>query len=193
MANLKKKPADEFVVPSLAESSQEYNGLIAKRQGLHERYLALNAESNKLRGEIEKAKAAGAKPLSPSVAALLGDAPDSLTLLSQRLREVSAEMNDIEAAQEILRRRIEEARNGASKAVCDSVRAEYQRRLGALCDAARALEAARQEHDELLDDVEREDVRIDYLRPVRPFFMGDRRDGKVFYFLKEAREAGHNV
>lgn len=193
MANLKKKPADEFVVPSLAESSEEYNGLVVKRQGLHERYLALNAESNKLRGEIEKAKAAGGQPLSPSVAALLGDAPDSLTLLSQRLREVATDMNNIEAAQEILRRRIEEARNGASKAVCDTVRQEYQRRLGAVCDAAKALEAARQEHDELLDNVEREDVSLSYLSPVRPFFLGDLREGKVFYFLKEVKEAGHNV
>lgn len=192
MAALKKKETEEFRIPSLAESSQEYNGLIVKRQGLHERYLALNAESNKLRGEIEKAKAAGAKPLSPSVAALLGDAPDSLTLLSKRLREVSAEMNDIEAAQEILRRRIEEARNGASKAVCDAVRGEYQRRLGALCGAAKALEAARQSHDELIDAIEREDVNLAYLKPVHPFFMGDRREGKVHYFLKEVAES-HNV
>lgn len=192
MANLKKKPADEFVVPTLAESSQEYNGLIVKRQGLHERYLALNAESHKLRGEIEKAKAAGGQPLSPSVAALLGDAPDSLTLLSQRLREVATDMNNIEAAQEILRRRIEEARNGASKAVCDTVRQEYQRRLGAVCDAARALDAARQDHDSLLDDIEREDVSLAYLNVVRAHFLGDRRDGKVHYFLKEAAEA-HNV
>ncbi|AHY50550.1 MULTISPECIES: hypothetical protein [Bradyrhizobium] len=193
MAALKKKDTEEFRVPSLAESSQEYNGLIVKRQGLHERYLALNAESNKLRGEIEKAKAAGGQSLSPSVAALLGDAPDSLTLLSQRQREVATEMNNIEAAQEILRRRIEEARNGASKAVCDTVRQEYQRRLGDVCNAARALENAREQHDEFLDDVEREDVRIDYLRPVRPFFLGDRRQGKVFYYLKEVAEAGHNV
>ncbi|BAL10434.1 MULTISPECIES: hypothetical protein [Bradyrhizobium] len=193
MAALKKKDTEEFRVPSLAESSQEYNGLIVKQLGLHERYLALNAESNKLRGEIEKARAAGGQPLSPSVAALLGDAPDSLTLLSQRQREVATEMNNIETAQEILRRRIEEARNGASKAVCDSVRGEYQRRLGAVCEAARALEAAREDHDSLLDDIEREDVRVDYLRPVRPFFLGDRREGRVFHYLKEVAEAGHNA
>lgn len=182
MANLKKKDVEEFVVPSLAESSQEYNGLIAKRQELHERYLALNAESNKLRGEIEKAKSAGAQPLSPSVAALLGDAPDSLTLLSQRLREVTSDMNNIEAAQEILRRRIEEARGVASKAVCDTVRQEYRRRLGVLCDAARALEAAREHHDALIDGLEREDVSLGYLDPITPHFMGDRREGRFSIF-----------
>jgi hypothetical protein len=83
------------------------------------------------------------------------------------------------------------ARNQASKVVCDTVRQEYQRRLGAVCDAAKALEAARQEHDALLDDIEREDVNLAYLRPVRAHFLGDRREGKVFYFLKEVKEFGH--
>jgi hypothetical protein len=102
-------------------------------------------------------------------------------------------MGHVEVAQETLRRRLLEARNGASKAVCDGVRGEYQRRLGALCKLLLEVEAARQSHDELLDDLEREDVAKSYLRPVIPHFLGDRRDGKVDYFLKEVKESGHNV
>lgn len=77
MAILKKKPVDEFRIPSLSEASPEHAALIAKRQELNEQYSALNAERSKLRGEIEKAKAAGGERLPPGVAALLGDDPDT--------------------------------------------------------------------------------------------------------------------
>lgn len=193
MAPLKTKTTESFRVPSLAESDSTYAGLVAKRGALNDRYRELNAERSKLRGEIEAEKSTGGQRLSPGVAALLGDGPDSLTLLSARLREVSVEMGNIEGATEVLARRISEARNAASKTVCDTMRQEYQRRLGAVCSAARALDAARERHDEFLDDIEREDVNLAYLSPVRAHFLGDRRDGKVFYFLKEVREAGHNA
>ncbi|SDC02539.1 hypothetical protein SAMN05216337_100154 [Bradyrhizobium brasilense] len=194
MALLKKKAAEEFRVPGLAESSPEYAALIAKRQELQERYSALNAERSKLRREIEAEKSKGGQRLSSDVAKLLGDDPvDSVSALSKQLREVTTEMGNIESAQEVLRRRIDEARNNASKVVCDTVRQEYQRRLGALCNAARALEAARQDLDALLDQLDAEDIRKDYLRVITPHFMGDRRDGKVGYFLKECAGAGHNV
>ncbi|XUJ34106.1 hypothetical protein ACQ5SK_43625 [Bradyrhizobium japonicum] len=185
----KKKDTEEFRVPSLAESSQEYNGLIVNSLGCMSDTSRSTLRATSCVAKL-KARAAGGQPLSPSVAASLGDAPDSLTLLSQRQREVATEMNNIETAQEILRRRIEEARNGASKAVCDSVRGEYQRRLGAVCEAARALEAAREDHDSPLDDIEREDVRVDHFatspsvlsrRPARrkgfPLFEGSRGGG----------------
>lgn len=192
MATLKKK-TDEFAVPSLSAASPEYKALVEKQTELQSRYGELYRERSKLRREIEAEEAAGKQRLAPEVARLLGDPDDSVTALSNRHREVAIEMGHIEVAQETLRRRLEEARTGASKAVCDSVRGEYQRRLSAVCAAARALEAAREDHDTLLDDIEREDARLDYLRPVRPFFLGDRREGKVFYFLKEVKEAGHNV
>ncbi|MBB4391477.1 hypothetical protein [Bradyrhizobium sp. ERR14] len=194
MAPLKKPAATEpYRIPSLAEADNAYADLIVKRQSLDEQYGALNVKRAKLRREIEAAKAAGGKRLAPAVAELLGDATEgSIVELSRQLREVSTEMANIEAAIEILRRRTDEARNAASKLVCSAVMPEYRRRLGALCEAAKALEAARQSHDELLDQFDAEDVRKDYLRPVHPFFMGDRREGKVFYFLKEVKEA-HNV
>ncbi|MEY9880474.1 hypothetical protein [Bradyrhizobium sp. USDA 328] len=194
MAPLKTKTTDEFRVPSLAEADSSYADLIAKRMELEQRDSKLNSERSKLRGKIEAARAAGGKHISPGVAALLGDDPtDSIADLSRQLREVTSEIANIESAREVLHRRTDEARNVASKLVCFTVMPEYQRRLGAVCDAARALEAAREEHDALLDDLEREDVRLGYLRPVRAHFLGDRREGKVHYFLKEAKEAGFNV
>lgn len=193
MAPLKLKPTDDFRIPSLAEASPEFAALVAKQTELHSRYSKLRAERTKLSGEIEAERASGGQRLSPEVAALLGDAPDSLTMLTQRQREIATEMATIEAGQEVLLRRLDEARNVASKLVCSTMLPEYRRRLGAVCDAAKAMEAAREQHDALLDDIERQDVRLDYLRPVRAFFLGDRRDGRVFYFMKEVREAGHAV
>jgi chromosome segregation ATPase len=194
MAFSKKKPVDDFRVPSLAEASPEYAALLQKQQGLQQSYSDLNTERTRLRRDIEAEKAAGGQRLAPDVARLLGDDPtDSVTALSERLRKVATEMGNIESAQEVLRRRIDEARNRASKTVCDTVRQEYERRLGNLCKLLVDAEAARQSHDELLDDIEREDVHNGFLRPVHPHFMGDRRDGRVSYFLKEVKEAGHNA
>lgn len=195
MAPLKKTAAAEpYHVPSLAEASPEYAALIAKRQELEQTYSKLNTEHSKLLEEITAAKAAGGQRLSPGVAALLGDEPaDSITELSKQLSDVVAAMSNIEDAREVLYRRTGEARDKASKVVCDMVRQEYQHRLGVLCDAARALEAARQHHDELLDWLDVEDINKNYLPVIQPHFMGDRRDGKVSYFLREVKEKGHNV
>ncbi|MCK1420716.1 hypothetical protein IVB14_05165 [Bradyrhizobium sp. 180] len=194
MALLKKKPADEFIVPSLADSSPEFAALIAKRQELEQNYAKLNTERSKLLEEIKAAKAAGGEHLNSSVARILGDAAKgSIGELSKRLRDIVTEMSNIEDAREVLYRRTGEARDKASKIVCSAVRHEYKRRLAALCDAARALEAAREDHDALIDDLEREDVRLGYLAPITPHFMGDRREGRIFHFLKEVREKGYNV
>ncbi|MEH2546898.1 chromosome segregation ATPase [Bradyrhizobium sp. AZCC 2262] len=188
---LKKTAAEPFRVPSLAESSQEYAGLTAKQTELHNRYTELRAERTKLNGEIEAEKAAGGQSVAPEVARLLGDPEDSVTGLSQRLRAVATEMGNIESAQEILRRRMEEARGRASAMVCATVRPEYDRRLGVLCKLLSEVETARQSHDELLDDLEREDVAKSYLRPVIPFFLGDRNDGHIPRFMREVTEAGY--
>lgn len=196
MAPLKTKRADEFRVPSLIEASQEHASLVAKHTELQTRYNELNAERALLRREIKVAKeaeASGKKPISLAVAKLLGDnAEESVASLSKKLREVSAEMANNESATEILRRRLDESRNAASRIICDTVLQEYRRRLSGLCEAARALEVARQDVDELLDRLDVEDVNKNYLRPIVPHFMGDRREGMVHHFLKEVREV-HNV
>ncbi|WP_234683977.1 hypothetical protein [Bradyrhizobium monzae] len=189
MASLKKKDVEEFRVPTLGESDAAYAALLQRQSDLSAMLSKLHSE----RGELEKNIAEQPKsPYSAGVSRLLGDDEGAAPHLRKRRGEVLGEITDVETALVVIRKRLDEARNGASKAVCDAVRQEYQKRLGVVCDAARALEAARQSHDELIAAIEREDVNLAYLKPVHPFFMGDRREGKVFHFLKEVAEA-HNV
>ncbi|MGF6433473.1 hypothetical protein [Bradyrhizobium elkanii] len=190
MAMLKKKSADAFHVPSLGEADAAYAALLQRQSDLSALLSKLNSERSDLEKKIaEQPKSA----YSAGVSRLLGDDEGAAPQLRKRRAEVLGEITDVKTALVVIRKRLDEARNRASESVCSNVRSEYQRRLSAVCEAAKALESARQEHDSLLDDVEREDVNINYLRPVRPFFLGDRREGKVFHFLKEVRESGHNV
>lgn len=185
MANLKKYSADEFVVPTLEQSSSDYAGLVAKRQELSELLSTLNKEGRELDDQIAAAPKA---PHSAGVSRLLGDPEDSAPHLRKRRREVAGEITDLETALGVIAKRIAAARDVASKAACDAIRGEYQRRLGVLCDAARALEVARRGHDGLLHDLEHQDINLGYLRPVRAHFVE-----RVASFLQEAREAGHHV
>ncbi|KYK47277.1 hypothetical protein A1D31_31410 [Bradyrhizobium liaoningense] len=191
MAILRKKDTTEsFRVPTLEESSTEFAGLLTKQAELSALLSGLRKESDELDKRIaEQPKA----PHSAGVSKLLGDPEDAAPHLRKRRREVSGEITDVETALVVIRKRLEEARDVASKTACDAIRGEYRRRLSAVCDAARALEAARQVHDELLDQLDAEDIRKDFLRPVIPHFMGDRHEGRAFYFLKEVKEAGYNV
>lgn len=189
MANLKKKETEEFHIPSLGEGDAGYAALLQRQNDLSAMLSKLRSEL----GDLEKNIAEQPKsPYSAGVSRLLGDDEGAAPHLRKRRGEVLGEITDVETALVVIRKRLDEARNGASKAVCDSVRQEYQKRLGVLCGAAREMAAARQSHDELIDAIEREDVNLAYLNPIHPHFMGDRREGKVHYFLKECAEA-HNV
>jgi chromosome segregation ATPase len=190
MAILKKKDTEQFRVPSLAKSSSAYDALLQRQNELNERLSSLNKEGRDLDKRIaEQPKS----PHSAGVSRLLGDPEDAVPHLRKRRREVSGEITDVETALGVIAKRLAAARNVASKTACDTIRGEYQRRLSVVCEAAKALESAREDHDALLDDIEREDVNHAYLRPVRAHFLGDRQGGKIEYFLKEVREAGHNV
>lgn len=189
MALLKKKAADEFVVPSLSDDPA-YAAVLQRQAELNALMSKLISERRDLDKKIEEQPKS---PYSAGVSRLLGEDEGAAPHLRKRRAEVLGEITDVETALVVIRKRLEEARNNASRSVCDSVRGEYQRRLGVLCDAARALEVARQDHDALLDQLDAEDIRKDYLRPVIPHFMGDRREGRAFYFLKEVKEAGYNV
>ncbi|WP_247819798.1 hypothetical protein [Bradyrhizobium sp. 187] len=144
---------------------------------------------NKESAELDNKIAAAPQVLhSAAVSALLGDPEDSAPHLRKRRRQVSGEIANAETALEVIAKRITAARDVASKTACDAIRGEYRRRLSAVCTAAKALEVTRSHHDELLNDLEREDINLGYLRPVRAHFVE-----RVEYFLKEVREAGHNV
>lgn len=184
----KTAAAESFRVPTLAEASPEFAALLQRQNELNERLSSLNKEGRDLDKRIaEQPKS----PHSAGVSRLLGDPEDAVPHLRKRRREVSGEITDVETALGVIAKRLAAARNVASKTACDAIRGEYQRRLAVVCEAAKALESAREDHDALLDDIEREDVNHAYLRPVRAHFLGDRREGRVFYFLKEVKEAGH--
>ncbi|WP_445222128.1 hypothetical protein ACKWRH_21125 [Bradyrhizobium sp. Pa8] len=185
-----KKNADEFRVLSLAEADPAYAALLQRQSELSALLSKLRSERSDLDKKIEEQPKSA---YSAGVSRLLGDDEGAAPQLRKRRSEVLGEITDVETALVVIKKRLDEARNGASKLVCDNARPEYARRLGALCRLLAEVEVARQSHDELLDDLEREDVNPGYLRIVRPFFLGDRRDGKISYFVKEAREAGHNV
>lgn len=189
MANLKKKDVEEFHIPTLGEADAGYAALLQRQSDLSAMLSKLHGE----RGDLEKNIAEQPKsPYSAGVSRLLGDDEGAAPHLKKRRGEVLGEITDVETALVVIRKRLDEARNGASKAVCATIMPEYLKRLSDVCGAAKALEAARERHDSLLDDIEREDVNLAYLRPVRAHFLGDRREGKVHYFLKEVKEA-HNV
>lgn len=193
MALLKKpaaSAAEPFRVPSLEEASSEYAALVDKRQDLLTQQSALTAERHDLSRKIEEAPA---PIMRPGVAALLGETSDSTTGLRTRLTEVQRTLSDIDAALEVVRQRLAVARTGASRAICLQVKPEYGRRVAAMCDALKAVAAARADYDDLRDQFEREDVSWGSLGPMVPNFLGDARDGHVQRFIREAKEAGYYV
>ncbi|OCP06132.1 hypothetical protein BBX50_23985 [Ensifer sp. LC11] len=84
-----------------------------------------------------------------------------------------------------------QSRSTASARICDTVKAEYGRRVVKVCQALEAVAEARADFDELRDQFEREDLAWSRLVPLSPTFLGDPRDGHIPRYLKEAREAGY--
>ncbi|PDT64902.1 hypothetical protein CO683_35255 [Bradyrhizobium ottawaense] len=105
-----KKPTDEFVVPTLETSSQDYAGLVAKRQELPEQAG---------RGSRHQDRRSPQAPHSAGVSKLLGDPEDAAPNLRERRREVSGEITDCETALGVIAKRIVSAREVASKAAED--------------------------------------------------------------------------
>jgi len=190
MAILKKKSADEFRVPALAEASPEYAALLQKQAELQARQSALRDQRREVEREIA-AQPPATMRVSARVAELLGDEPDSAPNLQRRLAEVRSAEHDVEEAVEIVRRRLADARGMASVAVCTAVRPEYARRVKAMVSAVSALQDARADYDALVDDLVANDVAWTSLVPMHPTFCGDRHDGHLARYLRDAKEAGY--
>jgi len=189
MALLKKSaPAEPFRVPSLEEVSPDYAALVAKHRELDSLRARLEAESADLRRQIAEDPA----PQVPArVAELLGDPVDSKPMRHQRLAEIRREIAAIETALPVLRQRMLAAKTMASVEVCRRVKPEYARRVKAMADAIQALAAARAEYDAMVDDFVAEDIAWTALKPMQPNFCGDRQDGHLQRWLRDAREAGY--
>ena len=189
MALLKKKPADEYRIPSLAEASPDYAVLLQQQADL----LARQSELTKERRALEKQIAAipnTGRRVSSRAAELLGDSPDSESILRKKSAEIRGELSTFEEALEVLRRRLAEAKSPASQLVCSVVEPEYRRRVAAVVKAAIGLAAARSDYDDLRYQFEAEDIAWTGLGPLSLNFLGDRLDGHLTRLI---REHGHNV
>ncbi|BBD37538.1 hypothetical protein Amn_24180 [Aminobacter sp. Y103A] len=191
MALLKKSvPATEpFRIPTLAEADADYAAMEAKLAELNAQLAATKAEDRSLERDILARPAPG---IRSGVAELLGDAVDiSLHGRPARLQDLRRKASDIEAAIEIIRRRMADRRSIASVAACKAVRDEYGRRVRAIITALEAVAAARADAEQILDGLEREDVQYGYLPPLRPTFLGTIGDGHIDRYIRSATEAGY--
>ncbi|MGY4370751.1 hypothetical protein ACVW1A_006816 [Bradyrhizobium sp. LB1.3] len=188
MASILRKTAaaEQFRVPSLAEADQTYAALLAKSAELHNRQSVLRDEINAADKQLRDARAAPGERLSDSVAALLGDAPDSAHGLRKNVVELRRQAGDVEAATEIQRRRITEAKSAASGLVVAQCRDEYRRRCAAVAKAASALHEARMAYLDLKWQFEAEDVSWTSLGPLSIGFLGDHTDGQLVALSKGA-------
>jgi chromosome segregation ATPase len=190
MAILKKKAVDEFVVPSLAEASPDYAALVQKQAELQARQSALRDQRREVERDIAAQPPTNLR-VSARVAELLGDEADTGPNLQRRLTELRSAERDVEDAIEIVRRRLADARGMASIAVCAAVRPEYAKRVKAMVAAITALQAAREGYDALVDDLVAEDVAWTSMVPMQPTFCGDRLDGHLQRYIRNAAEAGY--
>lgn len=192
MAFNRKKSADAFAVPSLSDASPDYAALVQKQAELQAHQSALRDQRREVEREIA-AQPPAAMRVSARVAELLGDEQDSAPNLQRRLAEVRGAERDVEEAIEIVRRRLADARGMASVAVCAAIRPEYARRVKAMVAAVTALQDARADYDALVDDLVAGDIAWTSLVPMHPTFCGDRQDGHLTRYLRDAKEAGYNV
>lgn len=191
MGILKKSElvAEAFRVPSLAEADAEYGAMEAKLAELNTEAASTSRDIRMLEADM---LARPAPAISAGVAALLGTAVDpDLTERPAKLLALRKRAADIDEAQAIIRQQMTGRRSIASMAACKAVKAEYGRRVAALVSALDAAHSARLHAEELIGNLERNDVQLGYLPPLRPTFLGDLRDGHVQRFAKEARENGY--
>lgn len=191
MAILKKTAAAEpYRIPSLAEASPEYAGLLQKQADLHTLQSKLNGELRDVQKQIDAAGDKGPR-VSARIAELLGDEADSAPMLRKQAADIRAQLADVETAIEIVRRRLSDAKGPASTAVCQIVKPEYGKRVAAVAKALEALAGARADYDDLRNQFEAEDVAWTSLIPLALGFLGDPRDGQIPRFMREAKEAGY--
>jgi hypothetical protein len=184
--------AEPFRVPSLAEVDSDYAALLQKQAELTARQAELEREKR----AVEKAIAADtSREVKPEIAALLGDEPGSKALNRRRVAEIRSEIADIEQAVIVLRQRLADARGRASTAVVAASRMEYARRVKAMVEAMRALDAAHREYDDLRFQFEAEDIAWTSLVPMTPAFLGgaNEPDRRIARFMREAEAAGYGA
>ncbi|WP_394889546.1 hypothetical protein ACG873_30250 [Mesorhizobium sp. AaZ16] len=187
------KTSATTVVPSLAEVSDDYARLIAKKQELQSTHTDLQVE----RRAIEKRMQAQVGTVQPNaeVARLLGDETAGIPYGEdrKRLQQILTMVRDIEQALVTLEGRIAIERGKASKLVCQKVERTYADHVGAICTA---LITANQKHRDLVqmvDALEREDVAwTGFFYPMQPVLLGGATDSqsRLAFYLREACQNG---
>jgi len=181
--------ATEFWLPSLQEIHPDFAATAERRADVESQRAAAQAELGALHADL-KANLPS-RQLRDSVAEMLGDvvAADERPA---RLGKLKTTVDDCEVASEILRRRLDQLRGPASAAVRAAIAPEFAARVGKMCQALEVVREARAAIDALLDDLEAGDVDRGSLTDFRGHFLGDRRDGHIDRFLRQAKEAGYH-
>lgn len=182
-----EQPVEPYIVASLTDVDPGLGELVAKREQFHEEMRTAATEVR----QAEKDLAGDTSvELRPGVARLLGDIDSPKSIKRLALKAAKERRADLDAAVSIIERRVADARPAANRAACAAVKPEFDRRLGALCDALRVVDAAHQEFDQLCQALEAEDIQYGSLGP-RPFFLGGARepDRQIVRFLREAGNA----
>ncbi|UXN70585.1 hypothetical protein N8A98_05165 [Devosia neptuniae] len=189
MALLKKTRSAPYVVQSLADSNAEYGLRAGRLAELQTALSALRTEALALDRELGRTTAPA---MRPSVAALLGDEiVDERTGKSTRLLELRRTIADHEAAIELQKARVNEAKGVATIAACQAAKPEYGRRVAALAAALEAVAGARADYQQLVTAFEAEDISWTRLGVFIPNFLGTQGDGHIERFIREAKEAGY--
>ena len=142
---LLKKSTEPFRAPSLADASPDYATQLAKRVELQD----LQSVRIRERRALEKSIAEDtSREIRPSISALLGDAPGTKALSRRRLAEVQSELTDIDAALVVVEQRIRDAHAKANRSACQAARPEFAKRIGAMVEAMKTLDAAHREFND---------------------------------------------
>lgn len=188
MAVAKKDNQQGFSVLSLAEADSEYSALHARFSELNAEAAINSREQQALMVDLQKNPPT--RHFRSDIAELLGDTV-AVDERPHKLSELKKRHANLEAAIEILRRRLSDRRTQASVAVCAEVRPEFASRVSKLCKALVVCNEAHRALEELISQLEDRDVAWTSLGVLKPFFLGDARDGHVHRFIKESKEFGY--
>lgn len=188
----KRRAASDFKVPSPSD-------LVPDLAKLDRRSTEINAAIRLDRAEIKILEAEIASDdtteLHPAVAALIDGEVSPKGKKRARIKELRHSLAVSSAAlDEIAKRRLG-LDNEANRAVSAAVRPEAERLLGKLVKALEAVDAAHQELGDLLVAVEVEGVSVGHLGSIRPYFLGDHREGgrRIPTYIKEIKDAGYAI
>jgi hypothetical protein len=179
-------------VPKLTDVSASLADLVDKRA-------RLMAEAQRLRRELlalarEPEELSSVDPREAEALKLLGRVqPRTSQTKSDRIADMNRSIATHEAAANLLDREIAAEEGKASAIVRGRVKAEYERRLKALCHAMLGVAAANKEVGQIEDELEAGRVFAwSQLRPDLLDFLGSPRDryAAVNTFLRQAGAAG---